>query len=96
MTPAARRSGAGAAARRRSPPRGAGSTGTQTVFKTLEMMTEKKKKTQKFNSIIFIQHTFVSCAADCGATWAVGEAFCEGEKVYEVEGGRAESAQQTR
>lgn len=39
---------------------------------------------------------FASCAADCDATWAVVEASCEGEKVYEEEGARVESAQQTQ
>lgn len=43
-----------------------------------------------------LQHTFVSCAADCGATWAAGEAFCEGGRVSEEEGARVESAQQTQ
>lgn len=41
-----------------------------------------------------ISQTFSSSVVDCGATWVVGGAFCEGEKVYEVEDGLAVSAQQ--
>lgn len=47
VTPAAGRSGAGAAARRRSPPRGAGSIGAQTVFKENKFEVVNGKKNER-------------------------------------------------
>lgn len=71
---------------------GSGIYGDRNRFKekTLEATNARKKEWLEI-----IQHTFASCAVDCDATWAVVEASCEGEKVYEEEGARVESAQQT-